>query len=419
MTLEVYSTILTLGSIGIFVALLGLLLLSLTTKTGGKFTLEIRYEQYIALIAAISITSIVFSLTYQLVYETPVCELCWWQRIFLYPVSVITLVALWFRTRETHVTTAILAGLGFYIACYHYYYHFQGYVLGKTLSLPCSYGGLLPACTKTPVLVFGFATIPFMGIMVFGSFLILTWFAYKVRQQKSSESESLLNILATTPTQQETIITTQTETIVTASPEPVTTNSPAPHKLYGAVAVAVLLVIVAFLFTRGYIVAATVNGQPIGWLAVVSKLEDQDGKKTLEAMVNERILNTEFEKLGITIEAGALSERIAEIETQVSAQGGTLAEALAQQGMTMKMLEAQIESQLKIEKALGDKIKVTDAEVTAYLAENGIEAHPDETPEQLNAEIAEQLKQQKIQMETQAWITAVTDKAEIKYYVRY
>lgn len=68
---------------------------------------------------------------------------------------------------------------------------------------------------------------------------------------------------------------------------------------------------------------------------------------------------------------------------------------------------------------LGDKTKVTDAEVTAYLAENGIEAHPDETPEQLNAEIAEQLKQQKIQMETQAWITAVTDKAEIKYYVRY
>lgn len=419
MNIHTYSVILTIGAIGIFGVLLGLLIWSSTTKSGKKFARSIRYEQYIALIGAIALTATVFSLVYQLVYETPVCELCWWQRIFLYPVSVISVVALWFRTRETHVTTGILAAFGFYIACYHYYYHFQGYVLGKTLSLPCSYGGLLPACTKSPILVFGFSTIPFLGVMVFGSFLILTWFAYKVRQQKSAESESLLNILATTPTQQKTIIATQTETVVTTSPEPVTTNSPTPYKLYGAVAVAVLLVIIAFLFTRGYIVAATVNGQPISWLAVVSKLEDQDGKKTLEAMINERVLNTEFEKLGITIEAGAVTERIAEIETQVSAQGGTLEEALAQQGMTMKMLEVQIESQLKLEKALGDKTKVTDAEVTAYLAENGIEAHPDETPEELNAEIAEQLKQQKIQMETQTWITAVTDKAEIKYYVRY
>jgi disulfide bond formation protein DsbB len=118
------------------------------------------------------------------VYQTPVCELCWWQRIFLYPTSVITLVALWFKTRETHVTVAILSALGLYIACYHYYYHFQGYVLGKTLSIPCSFGGLLPACTNSPILVFGFVTIPFMGIMIFASLLILTFCAFTTQRTK-------------------------------------------------------------------------------------------------------------------------------------------------------------------------------------------------------------------------------------------
>ena len=32
--------------------------------------------------------------------------------------------------------------------------------------------------TSSPILVFGFATIPFMGIMVFGSMLILTGLAH-------------------------------------------------------------------------------------------------------------------------------------------------------------------------------------------------------------------------------------------------
>ena len=181
MTLEIYSTILTIGSVGIFIGLLGLLVSSMFSKAGRQFVNGMRYEQCIALIAAISVASITFSLIYQLVYETPVCELCWWQRIFLYPLSVIALVALWFRTRETHITTAILAAFGLFIACYHYYYHFQGYVLGKTLSIPCSFGGLLPACTSTPILIFGFVTIPFMGIMVFGSFLMVAWFAFKVK----------------------------------------------------------------------------------------------------------------------------------------------------------------------------------------------------------------------------------------------
>jgi disulfide bond formation protein DsbB len=418
MTLELYSTILTVGSVGIFLSLLGLLVASLTTKSGKTLTSRIRYEQYIALIAAISVASIIFSLTYQLVYETPVCELCWWQRIFLYPVSVISLVALWFRTRETHITTAILAGFGLYIACYHYYYHFQGYVLGKTLSIPCSFGGLLPACTNSPILVFGFVTIPFMGIMVFGSFLILAWFAFKVANDKnlSSEKESLRSILTVNRSTPESLETQKIEvtTLVAKS-----TDEKGPHLLYGAMAIAVVLVIVGFLFTRGYIVAATVNGSPISRIALNERLERQDGKQTLEAMINEKALADEFARLGITVEPNAVAEQIKKIEAQIAAQGGTLDDALLQQGMTMDMLEQQIDSQLKVEKALGEKIKVTDEEVVTFVTENGIEIPDGEPVETFNQEIKEQLKQQKLQTEVQAWISEVIDKATIKYYVRY
>jgi disulfide bond formation protein DsbB len=178
MTLDAYSTILVSGSIAMFAALLGACMAYFASLTARKKLRDIPYEYYLSALAAISLIAIAGSLTYQLVYLTPVCELCWWQRIFLYPVSVITLVALWYKTRETHVTVAILAAFGLWYALYHYYYHFQGFVLGNTLTLPCSYGGLMPACTDSPILVFGFATIPFMGIMVFGSILMLSGLAF-------------------------------------------------------------------------------------------------------------------------------------------------------------------------------------------------------------------------------------------------
>lgn len=186
MTLDAYSTLLVSGSIGIFVVLTLSCVMYFTSRRVRGLIQQIPYERYILALAVLSSVSIVGSLIFQLVYETPVCELCWWQRIFLYPVSVITLVALWFRARETHVTVAILSAFGLWYALYHYYYHFQGFVLGNKLTLPCSYGGLMPACTDSPILVFGFATIPFMGIMVFGSILMLSGLAYAALRRASA-----------------------------------------------------------------------------------------------------------------------------------------------------------------------------------------------------------------------------------------
>lgn len=185
MSLDAYSTVLVSGSIAMFVVLLGACIAYFGSLDIRKRLRGIPYERYIVALAVVSILSIISSLVFQLVYATPVCELCWWQRIFLYPVSVITLVALWYKAKETHVTVAILSAFGIWYALYHYYYHFKGFVLGNKLTLPCSYGGLMPACTDSPILIFGFATIPFMGIMVFGSMLILAGLAQATHRQAS------------------------------------------------------------------------------------------------------------------------------------------------------------------------------------------------------------------------------------------
>jgi disulfide bond formation protein DsbB len=175
MTLDQFSTVLVAGSIALFAVSVGGLILSLVSSRVFEHLKSHGYEQFLWVLLIISGLSVAGTIVYQLVYLTPVCELCWWQRIFLYPIPLITAVALWCksRTAEAHVTVAVLAVLGLWYASYHYYYHFQKYVLGNELGLPCSYGGLMPACTDSPILIFGFATIPFLGIMVFGSILAL------------------------------------------------------------------------------------------------------------------------------------------------------------------------------------------------------------------------------------------------------
>ena len=185
MTLDQYSIFLSLGIFGLFGLLVASALLYFLIPVVRQHIQSHSYNNFLIAIAFFSLASVVGALTYQLVYLTPVCELCWWQRIFLFPISVIALVAVWWRTREAHITVAILSLLGLFYASYHYYYHFQGLVLGHTLSLPCSFVGLLPACPSSPILTFGFGTIPFMGILVFSSKLILAGFAHmKVRRDK-------------------------------------------------------------------------------------------------------------------------------------------------------------------------------------------------------------------------------------------
>jgi disulfide bond formation protein DsbB len=179
MSLELYSTILAIGTISLFLgvtfALMGYLI-SPKLRSGLK---GFEYFTYLKIIGVVAIVSTLGALLYQFVYETPVCELCWWQRIFMFPIDIVVIVSLFYLVRVNHVIVGILALLGAAFASYHYYYHFQIFVLGKTLSLPCGAYGLLPACTNSPIVIFGFVTIPLMALLVFASIVGLTFLAHR------------------------------------------------------------------------------------------------------------------------------------------------------------------------------------------------------------------------------------------------
>lgn len=182
---------------------------------------------------------------------------------------------------------------------------------------------------------------------------------------------------------------------------------------------AIALILGTLFYSKGFFIAATVNGSPISRLAVIGELEKQGGKQALEAIITERLIEAELKKNTIVVSDADIDAEIEKLEEQVASQGGTLEEALAAQGMSMEILRTQIKTQKGLEQLLADKVTVTDEELATATESAKGSASAGMTDEELRTAITEQLKQQKFQGEAQKWVAELTTNADIKYFVTY
>lgn len=181
MNIDQYSLVLSIA-----VLLLGAAtLLSATAYVlvGGARALmqQCAYWTYIKCISILALISTIGVLIYQFIYETPVCEYCWWQRIFMFPIEIVSLGSIMLEIKRNEYIIGALASIGTAFAGYHYYYHYQVAVQGHDLTMPCSSIGIVPSCTETSVMVFGFVTIPLMALIAFLSILWLVFLATRAR----------------------------------------------------------------------------------------------------------------------------------------------------------------------------------------------------------------------------------------------
>ena len=183
MAIDLYSYLLSMCVLALGLATLVTIVGYLSSSKIRTKIQNIPYFYFVKLIGFLAIFSTICVMIYQLYYELEVCELCWWQRIFMFPIDIIVLVSLYYKTRTNHVIIGMLSAFGIFFAGYHYYYHFRGWVLGEIVSLPCSVGGLLPACTdNNGILQFGFVTIPLMALIVFIAILWLSYVAHRLQK---------------------------------------------------------------------------------------------------------------------------------------------------------------------------------------------------------------------------------------------
>lgn len=170
---------------------------------------------------------------------------------------------------------------------------------------------------------------------------------------------------------------------------------------------------------RGLFVAAIVDGSPISRWSIVRELEKKSGEQALDALVTKKIIHAAAMKSGIMVSQSDIDAEVASITDQVTKQGGTLAMALEQQGMTEMEFRDQIVLQKELEKMLAGKVTVSDDDVNQYITQNKVTAPKGMTDEDLRNSIREQLKGQKFNTEATKWVANAKAEAQIQYFVDY
>ena len=106
------------------------------------------------------------------VMNLPTCVLCWYQRIFMFPMALILPVGLFPFDRNVIRYALPLAIPGAGVAVYHQLL-ISG-VIAESIT-PCTQG--VP-CTETVIQWFGFVTIPLLSVATFSSIVLLLLVAH-------------------------------------------------------------------------------------------------------------------------------------------------------------------------------------------------------------------------------------------------
>lgn len=122
----------------------------------------LRFSFLVALIAASG------SLFYSSIAGFIPCNLCWFQRIFMYPEVLILGLALIKKDIKIVDYSLVLAFIGWLISIYHNYIYYQG--LSSTF---CKIG---ESCATPYVTEFGYITIPMMAFTAFSLIIVFLLF---------------------------------------------------------------------------------------------------------------------------------------------------------------------------------------------------------------------------------------------------
>ncbi len=106
------------------------------------------------------------------------CELCWIQRIFMYPLVLIIGIAYLQRNARIAMTTAVLAIIGGAISLYHY-----GIQKVDFLSDSAPACGRV-SCTGEYINLFGFMTIPFLALTAFALIAVSSLLVLKALKEE-------------------------------------------------------------------------------------------------------------------------------------------------------------------------------------------------------------------------------------------
>lgn len=106
------------------------------------------------------------------------CVLCWYQRIFMYPLVFVLAVGILNKDKKVFKYVLPLSISGLLVAAYHNLLYYK--ILPENLA-PCVAG---ISCTTKFIEWFGFVTIPFLSSCAFAVIVACMWYARHLDTKK-------------------------------------------------------------------------------------------------------------------------------------------------------------------------------------------------------------------------------------------
>jgi disulfide bond formation protein DsbB len=135
-------------------------------------------ENLMQFVLVVSAFSIIGSLYFSEIVKFPPCSLCWYQRLFMYPIAIIVSVGLWKKDKNLAYFVLPFSIIGLIISAYHNLLYY-GFI--SEAFQPCTIGA---SCTQRQLDLFGFVTIPILSLFGFILINIFTFAYYKFQNKK-------------------------------------------------------------------------------------------------------------------------------------------------------------------------------------------------------------------------------------------
>ena len=137
-----------------------------------------KLENGLLAIFSISLVATLGSLYFSEVRGFIPCEMCWYQRILMYPIVILSTVAYIQKNARIALTTAVFAIIGGSISLYHY--GIQKISFLQETAPACGQ----VSCTGFYINWLGFITIPFLALTAFVMIAAVSFYMLKVLKEE-------------------------------------------------------------------------------------------------------------------------------------------------------------------------------------------------------------------------------------------
>ena len=137
-----------------------------------------KLENGLLAIFSISLVATLGSLYFSEVRGFIPCEMCWYQRILMYPIVILSGIAYIQKNARIALTTAVFAIIGGSISLYHY--GIQKIPFLQETAPACGQ----VSCTGFYINWLGFITIPFLALTAFVMIAVTSFYMLKVLKEE-------------------------------------------------------------------------------------------------------------------------------------------------------------------------------------------------------------------------------------------